>query len=116
MLSKRERIEEFLRRLERAEPAGSAAAAFALLSRILNEVENELSGIPFDPTKWQSDGRLYPPQEDHKRNVEGRSDLIRYRSARHNTFISVDGGIKIIDLESDQCVLNKPGLNGRTIE
>jgi|ERR1700733_13277351 len=115
MLTKRERIVEFIRRLGLADSVDSQKAAFALLSRILNEVEDEYSMVPFNPSSWRDDGRLYPPQEDHKYSVEGRPDIIRYRSAGHNTWISTGGAIRIDDLEG-VCVLNKTGLNGLTIE
>lgn len=115
MLTKREGVAEFIRRLEAADPVDSGATAFELLSRTLNEVEDEYSMVPYDPSKYRSDHRLYPPQEDNTFPVENRQDLTRYRSAGHNTWISVYGAIRIEDLETI-CVLNKPGRNGRTIE
>lgn len=114
-VSKAERLAEFLRRLEVAEPASSFEEAMKLLEETLNAVENELTTIPFDPTNWIADGRMYPPQEDSRRSVSGRNDLVRYRSRGHNTWISANGAIRI-DEVNGQCVINKPGRNGDPID
>lgn len=63
-----------------ARPASSAEQALELLASVLNQVEDELSGIPFQPERWQNDGRMYPPLADSARDVEGRPELTRYRS------------------------------------
>ena len=44
--SKSERFDEFIRRLALAPPVESAADALALLSTVLNKVENDMSDIP----------------------------------------------------------------------
>lgn len=96
--SKSERFEEFLKRLQDAPAASSHDEAFTLLNETLNKVEDELSGVPFQPDSWQTDGRMYPPGRDHVRSVDNRADLIRYRNRGHNTFIRDNGAIEIQDV------------------
>jgi hypothetical protein len=78
----------------------------------LNTVEDEHSGVEFNPTPWKDDGRMYPPQEDNRRAVPDRPSVWRYRSAKHNTFVGTNGSIQIQDLDH-KVILDKPGLDGR---
>ena len=112
-LSRRQRVAAFIKRLRAAPAAGSANEAFDLVASTLNGVEDELTSIPFDPAKWEEDGRMYPPQPDSARDVEGRPDLTRYRSRKHNTWIGSNGAIRIED-GSGRCLIDKPGADGRT--
>jgi len=114
-LSKYDRFQEFLQRLRHASCASSHDAAFTLLCEILNQVESELSDIPFRPANWQTDGRMYPPDEDSARSVSGRSDLVRYRHKGHNTFIRTNGAIEIQDL-TGAVLFAKAGADGRGVE
>lgn len=114
MATRTERLEEFYRRLANAPTAGSEAEALEMLGRILIEVENELSGVPFDPSYPLNDGRMYPPKLDSRRNVAGREDLARYRSRGHNTFISASGAIRIEKVDQT-CQFEKPGKDGSQV-
>lgn len=114
MLPKQERFQIFLRRLKSAKCDASAEDALHLLSTILNAVEDEFSDIPHKAQSWQDDGRMYPPQEDNRRQVAGHPSLRRYRSAKHNTFIGLNGSIRIATCEpKPQIRLEKPGCDGR---
>ena len=110
-----ERLEEFCRRLLASPACASADEAFALLSRVLIEVEDELSGVAFDADYPFDDGRMYPPRADAERDVPGRADLRRYRSKRHNSFISDSGAILICDLKNN-ILLSKADSGRRNIE
>jgi hypothetical protein len=112
--TKAERFAEFLRRLSAAPPASGFDEAFQQLADILNAVEDEMTSIPFDPANWQNDGRMYPPQMDSLRSVQGRSDVRRFRSKAHNTLIGDNGAIEIRDLSS-RPILTKPGADGGTL-
>jgi hypothetical protein len=59
----RERLQEFYRRLLELPPFASHDVAFAAISQVLTDVEDELSGVPRDPTEMpkRTDGRMYPP-------------------------------------------------------
>lgn len=114
-LSKAERFQEFLDRLRKASPATSHDEAFKLLSGTLNQVENEFTNIPFQPEHWQTDGRMYLPDEDNAREVEARSDVVRYRHKAHNTFIRGNGAMEIQDIKGN-VLFEKLGSDGRGVE
>jgi hypothetical protein len=85
------------------------------LSDTLNQVEDECTDVPFQPERWQTDGRMYPPEDDNARAVDGRSDVIRYRHRAHNTFIRDNGAIEIQDIDG-KVLFEKRGLDGRSVD
>lgn len=96
-VSVRDRLEEIYRRLARSPRTGSAVAAFQELCDTLEQVEDELSGVPKQtPPPWPSlpDGRMYCPSDDFiRRNPDG-SWLAMARG--HRIEITADGGIQIM--------------------
>ena len=121
-VSRQERFAEFLGRLEQAPAASTFGQAYELMCRTLNEVEDELSGIPYDPASWRTDGRMYPPEPDSERKVPDRRTVKRFRHRGHNTLIGENGAIEIrtavageIDMSSGEAVLSKAGADGRTV-
>lgn len=113
--TKDERFAVFLQRLEAVAPASSAQEAFELIGETLNEVEDELTDIPYQPGSHESDGRMYPPQEDSARDVPGRSDVVRYRSRGHSTYIRENGAFEIQDLAGN-VVFRKFGCDAVGVE
>jgi hypothetical protein len=111
---RRARFAEFIRRLSVATPAASAESAFDLLAVTLNTVEDELAGTAFSPERWQSDGRMYPPQRDNRHDVADHPTVVRYRSRAHNTYVAANGALEIVDL-SGAIVLRKAGADGRHV-
>src|SRR2546425_874396 len=114
MLPKKQRLRIFIERLTFAPPAKSAEEALDLLTGVLNAEEDELSGVPNHPAAWKDDGRMYPPQENNRREVPGRPSVRRYRSARHNTFIGSNGSIRIEGVDGS-VLIDKPGHDGRSV-
>jgi len=108
------RLAEFFQRLGGAPPAASATAALELVGSLLNAVEDELTDIPPDPERWMTDGRMYPPQLDSRRDVPDHPSVTRYRSRRHNTFIATNGAIEIRDI-ADQVLFRKSGADGKHV-
>lgn len=96
---KRDRLQEFFRRLLEAPAAVSFDEAFTQLANILNAVEDELTGTPYDPDSWRVDGRIYPPQPDNLYEVEGHSQVKRFRTVAHNIYIGANGSMQIIALD-----------------
>ncbi len=82
---------------------------------ILNQVEDEMTSIPYDPALPLNDGRMYPPQPDSKKLVPGRADVIRYRSRGHSILIGTNGAIQLILGASGPVILNKPGAGGAAL-
>jgi len=112
-MDRKERTTLFLHRLAAAPACSTADAALAQIGVVLNEIEDECTAIPFNPAAWESDGRLYPPQEDQRRDVEGYPAIRRYRSKQHNSWIADNGAIRI--MQGSILCLEKPGTDGRTI-
>lgn len=110
MLPKKERLKIFLERLDSAKAVGSADEALLLLRKTLNGVEDEFSGVIYDPELWKSDGRMYAPNEDNRRKADG--PFRRYRSRMHNTLVGENGSLKIIALDGS-VLLDKAGDDGR---
>ena len=105
---------------ERRRPGESMDEAYDLLCDVMNAVEDQHSGVVYDPDNFLNDGRFYPPKADARRDVEGREDLIRYRSRMHNTYLSSEGAIRIQSVAKAgkpvEVILDKPGLSGRKVE
>lgn len=97
-----------------AAPAESGEAALDLIVSTLTAVEDELTDIPADLTRWMTDGRMYPPQPDSRREVVDHPEVTRYRSRAHNTFISTTGAIEIRNL-ADEVLFRKAGADGKHV-
>jgi hypothetical protein len=113
--SKQFRFQKFLNRLQQAPNARNFEEAYQQVCNILNEVENELTDIPFNPEHWQTDGRMYPPQMDNRRDVPDHPQVQRLRSKGHNTFMGTNGSLEIQVADSGEILLTKPGLDGRGV-
>lgn len=113
MLSKKERLNIFIKQLNDASAASNDSEAYELLSTILNDVEDEHTLIPNTPETWDSDGRMYPPQEDHKHTES--SEITRYRNRNHNTYFGSNGSIRIETVNGKVILLDKAGLDGRKV-
>lgn len=108
---KGERLREIYRRLAQVPAAGTFAEMRAQLTAIINEVENELTPFPYDPEKWQVDGRIYPVQEDNIFAVQGHSRVKLLRARKNRVYIGENGSVEIRNA-SDAVVFRKPGLDG----
>ncbi len=111
---KRERLREVFRRLAALPPARSFREAWKQLTEMMNTVEDELSGIPYNPKLWRTDGRLYPPQRDMERSVKGKRGLRVFRSVSHRTYITRSGAIEIRTLDGTP-EFQKSGADGKGV-
>ncbi len=91
----------------------TADAAKELLAGLLNDVENEMTDIPYAPEQWASDGRLYPILEDNWEDLpDGRWVG---RSRRHQTFVGANGAIEIKRRSDGHVEFAKPGADGKGV-
>ncbi len=109
------RFAEFIRRLTGLPNAASDVEARRVLAETLNQVEDELSGVPYDPRQWRTDGRMYPPQDDSAADVPNYPSVTSYRSRRHETSIAKNGAFEIRDLDTGETVIAKKGLDGKGV-
>jgi hypothetical protein len=109
------RLEEFFRRLMLTPACGSAECAFERVRSILNSVEDELSGVPYDPCHPRNDGRLYPAKPWFRCRTPGRPDLRRYRFKTHFLYLGVSGAI-LIEHKQYGVALSKPAQDGAIVE
>jgi hypothetical protein len=112
---KSERLNEFYERFGKAPRSSTSEEAYNSLVTILNTVEDELSGIAYDPMHGRNDGRLYPPQMDSIRDVPDKPFVKRFRSTWHNTFIGINGSVEICDILKGEVVFVKLGSDGRGV-
>jgi hypothetical protein len=114
--TKAQRLGEFQRRLAAAAPARSFDEAYGQIARIMNEVEDEFSEVPYNPSTAEEDGRLYPPLWDNIQPIPAQPDIKRLRSAGHVTLIAMNGAIAIDDVFSRTRVFSKAGADGREVD
>jgi hypothetical protein len=85
------------------------------VATILNVVEDEYSGVRFDPDAWENDGRMYPPDDDNRFPVDGHPAVTMYRTKGHRLFIRENGAIRIEEVATRKVVLAKPGADGQEV-
>jgi hypothetical protein len=104
------RVAEFYRRLASLPPARSADEAFRQICDTLEQVEDELSGIPKrspPPPPEASDGRMYPPRDDKIQRAADGSIITETR--RQRVEIGTDGSICIRRKKLRVVEFAKPG-------
>jgi hypothetical protein len=114
-MDKDARLQLFYQRLQAAPAASTHDESYALLCDTLNAVEDEHSGVPNNPSNWQTDGRLYPPQTDMVYAVDGFPGVRRYNSFKHDTYIASNGAIEVKIIASNVVDFTKPGANGKGV-
>jgi hypothetical protein len=106
-----ERFRLFLMRLGKALACSTASEALALITTVLNAVEDEFSGAPYNPMNWASDGRMYPPEDDFLCE-SGIPSVTRYRTKGHYVDLGSNGAIRISKRADNAVVFEKPGSDG----
>jgi hypothetical protein len=111
MATIRERLNELSRRLTVAAAPSTADEAFDLICRTLEEVEDELRGIPKQtppPPLRAPAGRLYPPQAD--RIVRHPDGSLTARTRRHVILVGAGGSIAIVSATTGVVEFTKSGV------
>ena len=114
-MDKAQRFQMFIAAMRTLPSAATGAEGLEQIARTLNAVEDEHSGVPFNPGTWLTDGRMYPPADDYRREVPGRPDVTRFRSRSHNTYIRANGAVRIEVVGTREVVLERPGRDGRNV-
>ena len=107
-LTPRERLQELYRRLNSLPKMNSPEEAFRQLCEMLEQVEDELSGVPRSastPALSQSDGRMYGPLEDHVVRRANGSILALTRG--HRIEVGSDATLRIVNKLTGQVEFQK---------
>jgi hypothetical protein len=119
VLTKPQRLQYFYDRLDEAPHASNHDEAMKLLADTLNGVENEFSGVPYNPEEPGTDGRMYPPNEKFRYTKWERPGVHCYRQTRHATFVADNGAIEIRSRSgmelSETPSYEKPGNDKRKV-
>ncbi len=122
ILLKWARLRVFYHRLRTALPAATHDGALRLISWVLHEVEDEFSGVPYDPAETGIDGRMYPPNSKFRRSNREIAGIVCYRQFSHVTFIADKGAfeIRVLEMEDGRTVeyteVDMPGADGRRVK
>lgn len=101
----------FAERLLAAPAADNFRDARQALELTLNWVEDEYSGVAFNPGNWADDGRIYPPYDDYEQQYSVAGVRLFY-TVGHSFFIADFGAIRIKKRGSAAVLRDEPGLNG----
>jgi hypothetical protein len=110
-LTKYERLELIYKQLALEPACSSFEEAYILLSRTINKIEDDFSGIPYNIDKSKYDNRIYPPFEDSRKLRYDHNDIVCYRNKANYTYFSKTGAITVLDL-SGKIVFEKPNNDG----
>ncbi len=105
----------FLAAMKQAAAAHDKDSARALLAETLNRIEETHSGVPYDPEKWMTDGRMYPPQDDQEQ-VSPISDVSLFYSRKHCIWVGTNGAVRFERRHPPNMglvELDKPGRDGK---
>ncbi|HEY0018905.1 MAG TPA: hypothetical protein VGC13_21570 [Longimicrobium sp.] len=108
---KQHRLQEIYRRLTQAPAAGTFDEMRAQLADVINAVEDQLTGIPYDPANWRNDGRIYPVYDDNVFDVAGHPRVTLLRARKNLVYIGDNGSAEIRDASGD-VTFRKPGRDG----
>jgi len=118
ILSKAQRLRVFLEHLQAEVSAADHDEAMALIASTLNKVEDEFSGVSYNPDEPGTDGRMYPPNERFRYSKWERHGVRCYRQTAHATFVGANGAVEIRSRkggELEEVVFEKPGKDGRRV-
>jgi hypothetical protein len=115
------RLEVYFYRMMRALPASNHDEAMQLMAETLNGVEDEFSGVSYDPSESGNDGRMYPPAPRFLARRASAPGVRVYRQRGHVTYVADNGAIetRVVQAEAEgpveYTVLDKPGRDGRRV-
>lgn len=107
-LSIGERLAIVYQRLDALPPASGPEEAYRNLADTMNVVEDEHSGVPFDPNAGLAyDGRMYPPRADYiSREADGTLVAL---TKGHRIVAAPDGTLTIANRRDGREVYKRQG-------
>lgn len=112
-MDKKERLSIIFESLKAAPRPSNFDEAWKLLQGTFNEIEDRLSGVPFNPSDWKNDGRLYPPEFDSEKQCAVKG-VRMFRARRHRIFIASNGAVRIASVvEVHDIPVDIPGKDGK---
>jgi|SRR5690554_2785808 len=110
-MTKPERVKIILGRLLQAEPASDRESANQLIKDVVNSVEDEFSGLPYDVTKYNDRMYFYSLHIDGWEDLDGDPCHIDL-NGKHRVFLFNNGSIKIdrMDLNTPKEIFSKNGI------
>ncbi len=119
MKSIRERLQIFYGRLAAAPVVSTAEEALIQINETLDAVEDEFSGLPYDPGSWKTNRRLYGPDPAFEREIQGWPNVRKFRQTEHSTFIGANGSFEIQwdrpSPRAGEVVFSKKGSDGKGV-
>jgi hypothetical protein len=115
------RLEVYYYRMRRAPPVLNHDEAMQRMAETLNGVEDEFSGVPYNPLEPGDDGRMYPPDRRFLARRASALGVRVYRQRGHVTYVADNGAIetRVVQAEGEgpveYTVLDKPGSDGRRV-
>lgn len=115
------RLEVYYHRMRTAPPVSNHDEAMQLMAKTLNGVEDEFSGVPYDPSEAGNDGRMYPPDPRFPARRVSAPGVRVYRQRGHVTYVADNGAIETREVQAgadgpvEYTVLDKPGNDGRRV-
>jgi hypothetical protein len=101
------RLAIFLERLRTAPACRTAKEAFALVCRLIEEVEDEFCPVPPEsPPPFHFTGRMYAPQPDFVREI---GETLVATTRHHRVWCQPNGAIRIVHVPRKELVLEKRG-------
>jgi hypothetical protein len=116
-MERSQRFKLFLKLLMSEAASATMGEAKASLARTMNRIEDERSGAVYDPDKWESDGRMYPPKDDRLQKGSNE-DVAIYHSRGHRISFGRNGAIRIevrSGHDKGAIVLDKCGQDGNVL-
>jgi hypothetical protein len=112
-MEKKERLSIIFESLIAAPRPSNFDEAWKLLHNTFNEIEDRLSGVPFNPSDWKNDGRLYPPEFDSELQCALKG-VRMFRARRHRIYIAANGAILIGSVIDPRDIpMDIPGKDGK---
>jgi len=117
-LPKAQRLALFCDRLKQKDPAANHDEAMTLLVSTLHDVEDEFSGVPYNPEEPGTDGRMYPPNDRFRYPKWERPGVRCYHQVAHATFVAENGALEIrarTGSDLGRIIFEKQGQDGRRV-